>query len=403
MDTTSERALAPRDTPVRELIVQLGELLSSVARTRSDKCDRHKAIVSICDALASRGIDADSLIRFGMQSVVVNPLVAWLMLERLVGDAGEQRPVLEFASWHQLLGLTSVTVSEADGTLTLSSEGLRMLTEAVKSLSLWVEEAPLSEIIDATPPTSEIFSALQSRPRSTSDLVAIYSWVYERFAVTDIEQWAVASLHNELRWVLHMIPPPVAQEIMEVATFEENELNRLIARQAVSPKTRNDLWDPLLQPLQDQASTFLQQRRFREAGALFEFYERQNPDHPGAKNNRGFCLIPANPEEALHHVKASERAGYTPRSIAVYNSCCCYWSMNQKSKILDISEYYWQRELELEPAPCTLWRLEEGTWTLYREPDARLALARLALDSAAELGEMARVDAWRHRIQELTN
>lgn len=403
MDKTSEHALTPHEVPVRELIVQLGDLLPSVARTQSDQADRREAIIGICEALTSHGIDADSLIRFGMQSVVVNPLVAWLMLERLVGDAGEQRPVLDFASWHQLLGLTSVTIIEADGTLQLTSEGSRMLTEAVASLSLWVEEAPLSEIIDATPPSNETFSALQSRPRQSSDLAEKYIWVYERFAVTDIEQWAVASLHNELRWVLHVIPPPVAQEIMEVATFEENELNRLIARQAISPKTRNELWDPLLQPLQDQASTFLQQRRFREAGALFEFYERQNPDHSGAKNNRGFCLIPASPEEALHHLKASERAGYAPRSIAVYNSCCCYWSMDQESKILDVSEYYWQRELELEPTPCTLWRLEEGTWTLYRESDARLAVARLALDAAEGLGKIPRIEAWKQRLQELSS
>jgi hypothetical protein len=268
-------------------------------------------------------------------------------------------------------------------------------------LKLWVEEAPLPDIINATPPGRDTFRAIESRPRSTSDLGEKYRWIYDRLAVTDIEQWAESSLHNELRWLLHMIAPPLATQIMEVVSFEEDELNRLIARRAVSLTVRNEVWDPLIQPLQDQASTFLQQGRFREAGALFEFFEKQNPEHAGAKNNRGFCLIPESPEEALHHLKASERAGYTPRSIAVYNTCCCYWTLNQEGKVLDLAEYYWQREIEPVPAPCTLWRLEDGEWALYRESDARLAVGRLALQAAMKLGDTSRLQVWELRVKQL--
>lgn len=401
MDTILEPELTSPELPVRELVVELGEHFSMLAHTRSDQAKRHAAIVRVCEALSRNSLDADSLIRFGMQSVIVAPLVSWLMLEPLLGEPTEDRPVLDFRAWRDLLGSCAVTVDEQDGQLQLPSEGLSTLSQAIASLKLWVEEAPLSEIINAVPPSEESFRGIESRPRNASDLGEKYSWVYERLAVTDIEQWAETSLHNELRWILHLIPPPVPSAIMDIVSFEERELNRLIARRVVSLEVRNELWDPLLQPLQDQASTFLQQRRFREAGALFEFYERQNPDHSGAKNNRGFCLIPDSPEEALHHLKASERAGYAPRSIAVYNSSCCYWSMNQESKILDLSEYYWQRELEPEPAPGTLWRLEDGNWQLYREPDARLAVARLALEAATKLGQTSRTQIWESRLQKL--
>lgn len=396
---TADPELTSPVVPVRELVVELGEHFSMLAHTPTDQADRQAAILRVCKALSKRGLDADSLIRFGMQSVVVSPLVSWLMLEPLLGEPPEDRPVLDFRAWRHLLGHCAVTVDEQNGQLQLPPEGLSTLSQAIAALKRWVEEAPLSDIINAVPPSEESFHEIESRPRSASELGEKYSWLYERLAVTDIEQWAETSLHNELRWVLHLIPPPVPSSFMEIVSFEEQELNRLIARRVVSLEVRNELWDPLLQPLQDQAATFLQQRRFREAGALFEFYERQNPDHPGAKNNRGFCLIPESPEEALHHLKASERAGYAPRSIAVYNSCCCHWSMNQENKILDIAEYYWQRELESEPAPGTLWRLEAGSWQLYRESDARLAVARLALEAAAKLGQMSRVQAWESRLQ----
>lgn len=401
MDTISEPELTASEPPVRELVVELGEHFSRLAHTHGDQAHRHAAIVRVCEALTRNGLDADSLVRFGMQSVIVAPLIAWLMLEPLLGEPNEDRPVLDFTAWRNLLGSCAVTVGEEDGKPQLPSEGISTLSQAIASLKLWVEEAPLSEIINAEPPSEESFRAMESRPRNASDLGEKYNWIYERLAVADIEQWAETSLHNELRWILHLIPPPLPSAIMDIVTFEEPELNRLIARRVVSLEVRNELWDPLLQPLQDQASTFLQQRRFREAGALFEFYERQNPDHSGAKNNRGFCLIPDSPEEALHHLKASERAGYAPRSIAVYNSSCCYWSMNQESKILDLAEYYWQRELEQEPSPSTLWRLEDGDWQLYREPDARLAVARLALEAATKLGQTARTHIWESRLQNL--
>jgi hypothetical protein len=398
-----EPDLTSPDLPVRELVVELGEHFSMLAHTRSDQAERHAAILRVCKALSRTGLDADSLVRFGMQSVVISPLVSWLMLEPLLGEPPEDRPVLDFPAWRNLLGHCAVTVDEQNGQLQLPPEGLSTLSQAIAALKRWVEEAPFSDIINAVPPSEKSFTEIESRPRSASELSEKYSWVYERLAVTDIEQWAETSLHNELRWILHLIPPPVPSAIMEIVSYEERELNRLIARRVVSLKVRNELWDPLLQPLQEQASTFLQQQRFREAGALFEFYERQNPDHPGAKNNRGFCLIPESPEEALHHLKASERAGYSPRSIAVYNSCCCHWSMNQENKILDLSEYYWQRELESEPAPGTLWRLDDGNWHLYREPDARLAIARLAREAAVKLGQTSRVKVWDSRLHRFTD
>lgn len=41
--------------------------------------------------------------------------------------------------------------------------------------------------------------------------------------------------------------------------------------------------------------------------------------------------------------------------------------MKHENKILDLADY-WQRDLESEPAPGALWRLEAGSWHLYREP-----------------------------------
>jgi hypothetical protein len=75
--------------------------------------------------------------------------------------------------------------------------------------------------------------------------------------------------------------------------------------------------------------------------------------------------------------------------------------LNQESKILDISEYYWQRERENEPAAGTFWRDEEGVWTLYSETDARVAVARLALQAARRLGESSRTEVWVQRMQNL--
>lgn len=385
--------------PVRELVVQLGALLGGVAVSSSDKITRRRAIRSLCQVLSTRGLDADSLVRHGMQSLVVDPLLAWMMLEATLRTAPAQHPHVDIAGWKELLGDFSFSLSEDTKSLDITPEAANRFSTASAALRIWVEEAGFDDLIDRAPPSQAEYRRISNRPRaSSSPMREMYTWVYQRLALTDLEKWDESSLHNELRFVLGLIPPPITPEIMDIVGVDEGELSRVIARRAIS-RSGNEQLSPLLAPLQDEASRLLGQRRFREASVLFEFYQRQRPDEATAVNNRGFCLIPVSASEALHHLRSAEGMGYPATAVLVYNFCCCYEALGEHARLIDRAESYWQRERDATtPSAATLWTRNSQTWDLYHESDVPAAIARIALNSARTLGLADRIPVWVSRL-----
>lgn len=395
--------------PIRNLVGFLDSLLVRLPQTQEEAKQRRESINLACEGLNELGLDAESLVRYSMSNHVGVSLISAILIEPIETNAHSAPPV-DTVRWREILQIpTRFGSNEAaeDEGLPSAEARSRFLEEYQRirpRIRRWVEYAPFADLIDLNPPTEESLAEITLEAEPDAEVVAAYVWILERATQPqNVEHWSNASLVAEFKWLEGEGGAPFGETILREQGAVPTALHYEIAKRTANPpESDTDQYDPLLWQIQEQAQTLLRQLRYAEASALFEFYYRLHPESKQALNNLAFCKLPIDPSSSLHHLKRAEKAGFTPLIINIYNQCCCLVMLSREGEALDRAEHYWQRQRVPEKIGGYLWRqTDEEKLEFYSEPDAQLALARLAQQVAQTLDLSERVDRWRARAEEI--
>lgn len=383
---------ATRDLPhVQLIIMTLDRVLASSPSTQEEAAERAASVRKLSELLTRAGIDAESLIRYGM------PHRAAFVVYLAMITSGSPSPLLDVRRWRSLLRVQA-TGPDEDHEEQVRRAPREGVDHVPALLNRWVENARLSDILSLTPPTDEEWARTSLETSPSADVTEPYLWLWQRNAVNDLDRWLTTSLHREYQW----------QNRHEVGLFSEaalasdgpaaHLLNAAIAQRAVDPETKpND--DGMFWALQDAAVRYLQQDKYAEAVTLFEFHRQRFPEDARALNNLGFCTMPINPSRALHWLQKAVHFGYVEIAINVYNQCCCLERLNRAGEALDKAEAYWQRQRVPSVDAGFLWVPDAGGWTLEGDRHPEEELAALAIRVSESLGLDERARRWRERLE----
>lgn len=385
-------------TALRAVLLQgpEGDGDGPVSRVCPDGERRVAFLGDVMDELTDRGIDADSLVRYGLIAEVLAPVLATLVVLQLLNakDAAlfeRERSTIDVEGWRQVFGLTGERAHAFEKVLEdpaeLEAAIKRVLSEALHDVSSalgpvvsWVFTAPIKDVLTLRPPrVTELEELLVTDPVVDHEVILEYRWVVERFSTTFFGQWSTKSLHLEYLWIQGLGTPPCAVNLMQERSIARHSLESEITRRTVLEKPVGPTTDRLAMQVQNHAKSFLAEGRFREAAALFEFVCREQPDNAEALNNLGFCLIPESPKVALEHLEKANRLGYSPQVINVYNRMCCHIAGGRLRAAVREAERYWDEPGEANAVAATLWCPgTEAGWILRGVHDARGQLSVLA-------------------------
>ena len=379
--------------PVQQIIMMLDQVLAGSPTTQEEAAERVEAVRKLSELLSRVGIDAESLIRYGM------PHRAAFAVYLAMITSGSPSPLLDVRRWRSLLRVPS---SESD-----SEDDQGQIRRAPKEgvdhipllLNRWVENARLADILSWTPPTDEEWADISLEPAPSDDVTDPYLWLWQRNTLNDLDRWLTTSLHMEYRWQNRHDVGLFSDEALAGAGPATQLLNAVIAKRAVDPRTRND--DAMFWALQDAAVRYLQQEKYAEAVTLFEFHRQRFPEDSRAMNNLGFCTMPIDPSRALHWLQKAVHFGYVDIAINVYNQCCCLERLNRAGEALDKAESYWQRQRVPPVDTGFLWVPDADGWVLQGDGHPEEELAALAIRVSEALGLHDRTVRWQERLDSL--
>jgi hypothetical protein len=378
---------------------------------------RREAFHAAAGELTRRGIDASSLVRYGMFREVVTPLLTGLLhgwfFQPSIAASTPHREIpgvslppkgLDVDRWRQVLGLRE----EIENWPPTSVEDLlklftNILVPIAPLIESWVLTAPLDDLLLLTPPAN--VDVLESySDASVGELREQYEWVVDHLSETFYQDWRTSSLHHAYSWLAHREPPSCPPELMRDRKIDISKLNAEIARRATSerPEEPRALSTEALLTLEmvDFAIPLLREGRFREAAAVFEFGIRQMPYSGELRNNFGFCLIPDDAREALVHLESAMRLNFSYCEVNTYNQMCCLIALQNDRAALNLADRFWSAIRSRPALPATLWRRDDARWTLFHAEDPRQKVAELAVTTARAEGWKEDIQLWLTRFDE---
>ena len=361
------------------------------------------AFEAATEELTRRGLDADSLVRYGMRNEIAGSLLGLLLVRDLmpaIPDVVHPRGI-DLDAWSTVFP----GKLEIDPEMKVSVDQIaqRVATVArshVPVLLGWIMRAPLTSLVALPAPSAgELSLAVPSLGSDDLKLYEQYSWLVDRFSTTSLRDWLTSSLLHEYRWHAEQEPPPCRVELMLDREVGRAELNAEIARRTALdvPSGAPDPEAVLAADMAGHARALLLQGRCGEAAALFEFAARRRPTDPEARNNLGFCLIPSDPKRAMHDLEGAARMGYGHAVVNVYNRVCCHLMLRRPRAALNAAENYWLSKDD-HPGGATLWIWQDdASWKIGDIIDPHRALAELAVKISQTEGWREHEERWRAR------
>ncbi|MFC9250049.1 hypothetical protein [Amycolatopsis thailandensis] len=374
--------------------------------------DQATYLRQITDELTARGLDGDSLVRFGLgpelaSAVLGQAMPYWLPALRVVpGPAAEHDPDPEPEppwphpqTWESVLGPLLEAEKGLTRDLDASRTNIEQVVGAVMSMAYpWALSAPLDDLLALKPPSVEQLRSARQEPRPDTSVLEEYRWIINRFAETHLSDWSTPSLHREHKWRAGHYPAPCPESLMPDRDIVDHDLNAEIARRAVDagPSTTHagrpaGLNRTMLSKLSMRALDLLRIGRTRDAAALFEFALNESPHDAELLNNLGFCLIPDDPRAALSRLEEAIQRGYEHIAINLYNRALCRLLLGDlRGCIYMITEAWPLGEGEL----ASLWSPGPHGLKLAQPVDTQHELARLAHRAASTLGDLDAAEYW---------
>ncbi|TCO64248.1 hypothetical protein [Actinocrispum wychmicini] len=370
---------------------------------------------AMVDELISRGIDGDSLLRYGLGPELVAAVVAHVVLCWIFPDGIGAAVVLIESSdpviaadtasgnaWAELLEPVISSVTPVPRRDRRDAETVvRAVSEIVMRVVPWIATASTDDLLMLRAPSVDQLEVVAAGPMLDADTMAEYRWVVDRFATTHVRDWSTSSLHREYRWRQETYPAPCVEALMSDRAVDGRALADEIARRAVDAEPSARIAGPagldlaLRARLNSSAIQFLQAGRRHAAAALFEFALGESPRDAELINNLGFCLIPVEPRQALTKLEEAERLGYTVSEINLHNRALCYFLLGEHRRALDMICDFWSHA---RGERGFLWRPDNHEVHLRNVLDSREELAYLAHCAATALHDAEAIEHWSHTM-----
>lgn len=371
---------------------------------RSSPRARAEAFRAAADELTLRGLDALSLIRYGMWATVASSIITVLAQSAIVGQdqpGGMSRS--EADAWWTALDIAS-RPSFADTPAPAEAHTLMtdVILPSLPRLMNWIATASIEDLLELKAP-SAVISGDPANEYLDQDLHAQYAWAVDHFSSTFYSEWSTPSLHYAYRWLAGHEVPPCRSELMSDRRVDPAQLNAEIARRAATqrsePSHEPGIDSLLASEMARYATSLLDEKRYRDAAAIFQFATSQKPYDSRFWNNLGFCLIPEDPLEALGHLKTAADMNYFRPAVNVYNQMCCHISLRRPREALSVALAAWPNIHSARPSGATLWKRDDSTgdWVIFHADDDRASVAELAIALADDEGWPNEEKEWRDR------
>lgn len=400
------------------LITALRAALLEAAPGMSDDDPRVQDLRKIAEELTHRGLDGDSLIRYGLgpelvAGVMAHTLPHWIPSLRVarhpapieLPDASPlpSAPDTE-ETWVRLLDpLLRDELSPPEPMEPSPAALTGLLNWLVEKLDPWILTASADDLLTLRPPSPERLTA-NSQCRPDVETLVDYRWIIDRFAITHLHDWSTSSLHREYGWRQGTRPPPCVEALMSDRMVSDRHLNDEIAHRAVVADAPKDVIGPglslaLLARLHSRARECLRADQPREAAALYEFAVGESPHDADLVNNLGFCLVPQDPRRALARLEEANRLGYPNTEVNLHNRALCKLLLGEHASVLAMIRGFWD---QAQGEPALLWRPDPRGLRLLVDANTRTELAYLAVHAATFLDDEDACDHW-SRLSRIEN
>lgn len=213
-----------------------------------------------------------------------------------------------------------------------------------------VNVASLDELINwkIPPQLGSIIEAHQTLPTPDAD----GQWIWDRFTVTFIDEWATESLRKEWKYIHGEKSAPCYSREMLMRVISEEQLAMAMAdRLARSDREPSTLADNFVK----QAIKFLEEERRLDAVILFEAAVLKEPGNAKAHNNLGFCLLPDDPRRALDcFERALELDGVDVQLVNV-NRILVLALLGRRASAMDLAQSFLDSDSAADPVHSWLW------------------------------------------------
>lgn len=382
-----------------QIVAGLREALAECGLPLADgDLAQRKNIPTLVAAISDAGLDGEAFVRYGCTDDLAWPMAIALALDTLLVG-----PTANGQLWVESLEIsTTLAASARHGDIGAIPEVANALIPTVRR---WVHNAPFSDIVTLTPPSSEIQRVIFESPEVADELSEDYRWIADRLGGHDLDHWSASSLTHEYRWLRgadsHARLPAA---VLEHRPFTPADVAQELADRHLLSGQFMTSSPPVVYQVEQQAKQFLHAGRFSDAATLFEFMgENKWMPQDLCFNDRGFCLLPKEPRRALRFLQRAATMGYRFKTVNTYNQMCCMLALDDVSGLRNAAEHYWLEEFEPEPQGATLWARDGDRWVLKKTPDARECIAKLALEVAEREAWTDRVERWEMRLAALRN
>src|SRR6266568_17806 len=366
------------------------------------------AFLAAAGELTRRGLDAVSLVRYGMRDTVASSVINVLAESAIVDEnrpGGMSRS--DGDAWWAALGLRerpSFSDTPAPAEVQRLVAGVTAI--GVGRLLNWIATASLEDLLNLAPPAELIAEEADSGVHE-DELQAQYRWAVDHFSSTFYSEWATSSLHYAFRYLAGQEVAPCSADLMAERRIDPIQLNGEIARRAATRPVRRRPSRQKIDTLMAAdfyARSLLDRKRYLEAAAVYKFAASERPYDGNFRNNLGFCLVPEDALEALGHFKAAAEMNYPRPAINTYNQMRCYIALRQPREALAIADQMWPIISSSRAADARLWRYGSPTdeWATFHTDDDRMAVAELVIDLSRREDWKETEESWQERRAKLT-
>lgn len=362
--------------------------------------------------LTERGLDGDAFVRYGLGPQLSDRIAAIGSLPQLlnlVGSGIEAEGIDEIlaslpsesTAWSRLCAADAALRVESGGSANPDGVFLNGVMEITHDwharVRAWIHQAGVRELVEWNCPSEADFQSTPESDGTESEVEGHYGWIVDRLTETYLSDWVESSLHREYRWQRGDMPSVFPDPLLQLRPIQRDALNSEIADRAVMGQG-DEVQRETVNQLDIQAAQLVNAGHRGSAASIYRLILKISPGNPAIRNNLGFCLIPDEPRKALRYLTTAAKGGYDQPFINTHNRMLCHLLIGNPKEALLIAEDAWSSFMTEQMVPAILWQQRNNSWATARVPDARLAVAELALGAAQALGGET-FDKWWTRLQ----
>lgn len=371
------------------LIMELVQMMHSLPIEPTRPLEWYERIESIEYILEERGFSISQLVKGGFGSSVAGMVAILLTMSLDLEDTVAERTEFLRSSWVAAgLPLTDFVRPGMD-----ASERSDSILAILPIVLAWAVEAPMVELASWIPAGPIGGSASDDAP----DLTGI--WIFDRFTKTFLDQWDTTSLHAEWEWIAGRRASPLPLSQMNERRVPPDALGSRIADLATEGVARSVR--AAEQSFYELATTYLSEGRSRAAAAIYDAALVMDPDNAWYHNNRGFCLIPDDPREALTSLDRAAALGFELVALNTANRALALIWSGRFAVALRLIEDGWDEAQLTNSGSALLWKptLDEPP-ALFETKDLAGYIARLGAVVGEKVDDEELTRIWRARIPE---